>query len=74
MAGASAPAPVLTFAQQLARYLRLWLVLARFSLIRELSFRMNFLVKVFVEVLWLGILLAFYDNDLPANGNRCQLG
>lgn len=44
------------------RYLRLWLVLARFSLIRELSFRTNFLVKIFVEILWLFIILAFYST------------
>src|SRR6202453_1246699 len=56
------PLPELTFGQQVARYLRLWLVLARFSLIRELSFRTNFLVKIFVEILWLGILLAFYET------------
>ena len=34
--------------------------LARYSLSREMAFRGNFLVKVSVEVLWLGILLAFY--------------
>ena len=34
--------------------------LARYTLSRELAFRGNFLVKVSVEVLWLGILLAFY--------------
>jgi ABC-2 type transport system permease protein len=33
-----------------------------FTLIRELSLRGNFLVKVAVEVLWLGILLAFYET------------
>ncbi|WP_152051200.1 ABC transporter permease [Tautonia marina] len=42
------------------RYLRLYAQLARYTLVRELSFRGNFLVKVSVEVLWLGILLAFY--------------
>ena len=31
-----------------------------YTLNRELAFRGNFLVKVSVEVLWLGILLAFY--------------
>lgn len=56
------PLPELTFGQQVARYVRLWLVLARFSLIRELSFRTNFAVKIFVEILWLGILLAFYET------------
>ena len=44
------------------RYLRLWLALGRFGLIRELSFRANFLVKVSVEVLWLGIMLIFYHT------------
>lgn len=34
--------------------------LAKFGLARELSFRGNFLVKVSVEVIWLGIMLAFY--------------
>jgi ABC-2 type transport system permease protein len=43
-----------------ARYFRLLLAFARFGLMREFAFRANFLVKMFVEVLWLGILLAFY--------------
>ena len=42
------------------RYLRLLGHLGRYTLSRELAFRGNFLVKVSVEVLWLGILLAFY--------------
>ncbi len=46
----------------MTRYLRLWYALVRFSLARELSFQINFLVKIFVEILWLGILLAFYDT------------
>jgi ABC-2 type transport system permease protein len=46
----------------LARYLRLWLGFARTDLVRELAFRTNFLVKVFVEVLWLSILLIFYET------------
>src|SRR6266566_2953452 len=45
-----------------ARYLRLMMALARYGLAREFAFRGNFLVKVFVEVLWLGILLAFYET------------
>jgi ABC-2 type transport system permease protein len=44
----------------LGRYVRLWLALARFSLLRELAFRANFLVKIVVEILWLAILLLFY--------------
>ncbi len=43
-----------------ARYLRLMTALARYSLARELAFRGNFLVKLAVEVIWLGILLVFY--------------
>jgi ABC-2 type transport system permease protein len=43
-----------------ARYVRLLVALARFSLLGELAFRANFLVKLLVEILWLGILLVFY--------------
>lgn len=44
----------------LLRYVRLLLALARYGLARELAFRGNFLAKIFVEVLWLSILLIFY--------------
>lgn len=44
------------------RYPRLLARLGSFTLIRELSMRGNFLIKVSVEVLWLGILLAFYET------------
>jgi ABC-2 type transport system permease protein len=43
----------------LFRYVRLWFSLAKFSLLGEMAFRGNFLVKVFVELLWLGVLLLF---------------
>src|SRR3954447_14066398 len=43
-----------------ARYVRLAGSLGRYALARELAFRGNFLAKVSVEVLWLGILMAFY--------------
>ena len=46
----------------LAKYLRLLGHLARYTLSRELAFRGNFLVKVLVEVLWLGIMIAFYKT------------
>ena len=46
----------------IVRYIRLWLALAKFSLLREIAFRVNFLVKMFVEVLWLSILLLFYHT------------
>jgi ABC-2 type transport system permease protein len=42
------------------RYVRLLLALGRYGLARELAFRSNFLVKLTVEVIWLGILLLFY--------------
>lgn len=45
-----------------ARYLRLLVALGRFSLTQELAFRGNFLIKVLVEVLWLSILLIFYNT------------
>ncbi|WP_422927123.1 ABC transporter permease [Singulisphaera sp. PoT] len=44
----------------IGRYTRLMGDLARYTISRELAFRGNFLVKVSVEVIWLGILLAFY--------------
>jgi ABC-2 type transport system permease protein len=44
----------------LGKYVRLLGSLASYTLNRELAFRGNFLVKVSVEVLWLGILVAFY--------------
>lgn len=44
-----------------ARYPRLLLAFARFGLATEMSFRVNFLVKLAVEALWLGILLVFYE-------------
>jgi ABC-2 type transport system permease protein len=43
-----------------SRYFRLLGAFARFALATELAFRANFLVKVFVEVLWLGMMLVFY--------------
>ena len=44
------------------RYPRLYGRLGLFTLVRELSFRGNFLVKMSVEILWLGIMLAFYET------------
>jgi ABC-2 type transport system permease protein len=44
----------------LARYFRLFGAFTRFSLATELAFRANFLVKLLVEALWLGIVLLFY--------------
>lgn len=44
------------------RYLRLLAAFARFSLAQELAFRGNFLAKITVELLWLGLLLVFYGT------------
>jgi ABC-2 type transport system permease protein len=46
----------------LSRYVRLLGTLARFALQTELAFRANFLVKLLVEGLWLGMLLVLYDR------------
>jgi ABC-2 type transport system permease protein len=46
----------------LSRYVRLLRSFARFSLANELAFRGNFVLKILVELLWLGILLVFYDT------------
>ena len=48
--------------RSVGRYLGLLGSLARYTLARELAFRGNFLVKVAVEVIWLAILLAFYET------------
>src|SRR6267142_6096015 len=42
------------------RYLRLWISLGRYALVRELAFRANYLARISVEILWLAMLLIFY--------------
>src|SRR5262245_15445543 len=59
------------------REVLLWFSFARFALLNELAFRCNFLLKVFVEVLWLCILLLFYatlfkSTDAIAGWNESQ--
>jgi ABC-2 type transport system permease protein len=44
----------------LLRYLRLFTAFGRYSLLGEMAFRGNYLLKVTVEVLWLFLLLMFY--------------
>jgi ABC-2 type transport system permease protein len=44
------------------RYIRLLVVFARFSLAREMAFRGNFVMKVLLELVWLLILLVFYQT------------
>lgn len=63
--------------RHLGRYGRLMLSFARFGLANELAFRANFLVKIVVEVLWLSILLLFYQTlfdktPLIATWNRAE--
>ena len=43
--------------------------LGRYTLAREMAFRGNFLVKVSVELLWLGILIAFYRVVFASTSN-----
>jgi ABC-2 type transport system permease protein len=53
------------------RYFRLLLTFGRIGLAQEMSFRANFLVKMLVEVLWLSVLLLFYElifRNMGANG------
>ena len=54
------------------RYLRLLLALSRFSLLRELAFRTNFLAKISVEVLWLGVLILFYKTIFSKTSNVAE--
>jgi ABC-2 type transport system permease protein len=42
------------------RYLRLFRAFGRFSLLTEMAFRANYLLKITVEVLWIVLLLLFY--------------
>lgn len=44
------------------RYLRLLWSFARFSLANEMAFRASFVMKILVEILWLFILLVFYQT------------
>jgi ABC-2 type transport system permease protein len=46
-------------AQRIARYFRIYSALWRNSVTRELSFKSNFLLWIFVELLWFGLQLAF---------------
>jgi ABC-2 type transport system permease protein len=62
---------------RLGRYLRLMLSFARYALTTEMAYRANFIVKVFVEMLWLGILLVFYlrlfaNTDTIAGWERSE--
>jgi ABC-2 type transport system permease protein len=54
----------------LARYCRLYAAFGRYALVNELIFRGNFLVKIFVEILWLFILLIFTRTLFGGNTQR----
>jgi ABC-2 type transport system permease protein len=54
------------------RYARLLATLAKYTLAREMAFRGNFLVKVSVEVIWLGILLAFFQTVFAKTTNIAE--
>lgn len=61
----------------MSRYLRLYAAFARFSLTRELSFRGNFLAKMAVELIWLGLMFVFYktifrQTSMVADWNESQ--
>lgn len=44
-----------------ARYPRLFWSFARYCLVRELSFRVNFVTRCVADVLWLGLIVAFFE-------------
>lgn len=46
----------------MTRYFRLYSALAKYSFTRELSFRGNFIAKIAVEIIWLGLMLVFYNT------------
>lgn len=46
----------------MGRYLRLFVSFARVSLLGELAFRANYLLKVAVELAWLGLMVFFYER------------
>jgi ABC-2 type transport system permease protein len=53
----------------LTRYLRLFLAFGRFSLLGEMAFRGNYVLKVFVELLWLCLMLVFYRTIFSRTSN-----
>ena len=57
----------------MSRYFRLWTALGKYGLIRELTFRGNFLIKLTVEVLWLAVLLIFYRAVFQRMGDSADV-
>ncbi|MGL4553500.1 MAG: ABC transporter permease [Gemmataceae bacterium] len=58
----------------MGRYLRLFGAFARIGLANEMAFRINFVMKMAVEALWLGILLLFYDVLFRSMGGGSVAG
>jgi ABC-2 type transport system permease protein len=58
----------------MGRYLRLFGAFARIGLANEMAFRVNFLMKMAVEALWLGLLLWFYDALFTNMGEGKSIG
>ncbi|MFO0815900.1 MAG: ABC-2 family transporter protein [Gemmatales bacterium] len=61
----------------MSRYLRLYSAFMQYSLTRELSFRGNFLAKMAVELIWLGLMFVFYktifrQTSMVADWNESQ--
>jgi len=61
----------------MTRYLRLFGSFAKFSLLGELAFRANYLIKTSVEVVWLALMLFFYNRlfastDIVAGWSRAE--
>jgi ABC-2 type transport system permease protein len=51
--------PVSRFTHQASRYLSIYAALWKNSVAREMSFKSNFLLWIFVELLWFGLQLSF---------------
>src|SRR5262245_4681583 len=51
-----------SWGRRVVAYVRLLVALARFGLQREMAFRGNFLAKMTVEILWIFLIIIFYDT------------
>jgi ABC-2 type transport system permease protein len=49
----------MTFFSSLSRYAQIWLAQVRYSTIRELMFKTNFLLWIIVDIAWFGLSLSF---------------
>lgn len=60
------------------RYLKLWLACARYSVVREMMFRMDFIMWMLVELFWMGVNVAlvsviFLHTDSIAGWNKYEM-